>query len=237
MICPKTMAFYWISMARWDKESLSSIQFSSVSQTCPTLCDHMDCSIPGFQYITKSQSLLTLMSIELVIPSNHLVLCHPLLLLPPIFPSIRGFSNQVAKVLEFQLQHQYFQWIFRTDFLYDWLARSPCSPRDSHESSPKPQFKSINSSVISFLYSPTLTSIHLTSKASCMDTWSRWTFVGKVMSLLFNMLSRWVITFLPRSKCLLLLGARKSLKVVTAAMKLKDTCSLEEKLWPIWIAY
>ena len=152
MICPKTMAFYWISMARWDKESLSSIQFSSVSQTCPTLCDHMDCSIPGFQYITKSQSLLTLMSIELVIPSNHLVLCHPLLLLPPIFPSIRGFSNQVAKVLEFQLQHQYFQWIFRTDFLYDWLARSPCSPRDSHESSPKPQFKSINSSVISFLY-------------------------------------------------------------------------------------
>ena len=136
-------------------------------------------------------------------PSNHLVLCHPLLLLPPIFPSIRGFSNQVAKVLEFQLQHQYFQWIFRTDFLYDWLARSPCSPRDSHESSPKPQFKSINSSVISFLYSPTLTSIHLTSKASCMDTWSRWTFVDKVISLVFNTLSRFVIAFLPRNKCLL----------------------------------
>ena len=57
-------------------------------------------------------------------------------------------------------QHQSFQWIFRTDFLYDWLVGSPYSPRDSQESSPTPQFKSINSSVLSFLYSPTLTSIH-----------------------------------------------------------------------------
>ena len=69
-------------------------------------------------------------------------------------------SNQVAKVLEFQLQHQSFQWIFRTDFLWDGLAGSPCSPRDSQKSSPTPQFQSINSSVLSFLYSPTLTSIH-----------------------------------------------------------------------------
>ena len=61
-------------------------------------------------------------------------------------------TNQVAKVLEFQLQHQPFQWIFRTDFLYDWLLRSPCCPRDSQESSPMPQFKSINSLVLSFLY-------------------------------------------------------------------------------------
>ena len=64
-------------------------------------------------------------------------------------------SHQVAKVLEFQLQYQSFQWIFRTDFLYDWLVGSPCSPRDSQESSPTPQFTSINSSVLSFLYSPT----------------------------------------------------------------------------------
>jgi len=69
-------------------------------------------------------------------------------------------SHQMAKVLEFQLQHQSFQWIFRTDFLYDGLVWSPCSPRDSQESSPTPQFKSINSSVLSFLYSPTLISIH-----------------------------------------------------------------------------
>ena len=69
-------------------------------------------------------------------------------------------SHQVAKVLEFQLQHQSFQWIFRTDFLEDGLVGSPCSPRDSQESSLAPQFKSINSSVLSFLYSPTLTSVH-----------------------------------------------------------------------------
>ena len=72
--------------------------------------------------ITKSQSLLKLMSIESVI-SNHLFLCHPLLLLPSIFPSIRVFYKESAlcirwaKVLEFQLQHQFFQWIFRVDFL------------------------------------------------------------------------------------------------------------------------
>ena len=70
-----------------------------------------------------------------------------------------SFSQQVAKVLEFQLQHQSFQRIFRTVFHWDWLVGSPCSPRDSQESSPTPQFKSINSLVLSFLYSPTLPSV------------------------------------------------------------------------------
>ena len=69
-------------------------------------------------------------------------------------------SHEVAKVLEFQPQHQSFQWTPRTDLLYNGLVGSPCSPRDSQESSPTPQFKSINSSALSFLYSPTLTSIH-----------------------------------------------------------------------------
>ena len=69
-------------------------------------------------------------------------------------------SHQVAKVLEFQLQHQFFQWTLRTDFRQDWLVGSPCSPRDSQESSPTPQFKSISSLALSFLYSPTFTSIH-----------------------------------------------------------------------------
>ena len=69
-------------------------------------------------------------------------------------------SHQVAKVLEFQLPHQSFQWIFRTDFLWDGLVGSPCNARYSQESSPTPQFKSISSSALSFLYSPTLTSIH-----------------------------------------------------------------------------
>ena len=69
-------------------------------------------------------------------------------------------SHEVAKVLEFQLQHQSFQWTPRTDLLQNGLVRSPCSPRDSQESSPTPQFKSINPVALSFLYSPTLTSIH-----------------------------------------------------------------------------
>ena len=68
-------------------------------------------------------------------------------------------SHQEAKVLEFQLQHQSFQWVPRAD-LQNGLVGSPCSPRDSQESSPKPQFKSINSSALSFLYSLTLTSVH-----------------------------------------------------------------------------
>ena len=76
-----------------------------------------------------------------------------------LFKSVSS-SHQVAKVLEFQLQHQSFQWIPRTDFLQDGLVGSPCSPRDSQESSPTPQFKSIHSLVLSSLYSPTLTSIH-----------------------------------------------------------------------------
>ena len=68
-------------------------KFSSVAQLCLTLCDPMDYSTPGFP-ITNSRSLLKLMSIELVMPSYHLILCHPLLLLPSILPSIRVFSNQ-----------------------------------------------------------------------------------------------------------------------------------------------
>ena len=69
-------------------------------------------------------------------------------------------SHQVAKVLEFQLQHQSFQRVFRTDFVWDQLVGSPCSPRDSQKSFPTSQFKSINSLVFNFLHSPTLTSIH-----------------------------------------------------------------------------
>ena len=68
--------------------------------------------------------------------------------------------HQVAKVLESQLQHQSYQWTHMTDLLWDGLVGYPCSPRDSQESSPTPQFKSINSSALSLLHSPTLTSIH-----------------------------------------------------------------------------
>ena len=76
--------------------------------------------------------------------------------------------HQVAKVLQFQFQHQCFQWIFRTAFLEDWLVGFPCCPSNSQESSPTPQFKSISYSVLSFLYSPILTSIH--------DYWKNYSF-------------------------------------------------------------
>ena len=84
---------------------------------------------------------------------------------PQSFPTSGSFkwvssSHQVAKILEFQLYHQFFHWTPRTDLLWDGLVGSPCSLRDSQESSATPQFKSINSSVLSLLYSPTLTSIH-----------------------------------------------------------------------------
>ena len=71
-----------------------SLQFSSVAQSCPTLCDPMNRSTPGLLSITNSQSSLKLISIESVMPSSHLILCRPLLLLPPIPPSIRVFSNE-----------------------------------------------------------------------------------------------------------------------------------------------
>ena len=114
--------------------------------------------------ITDSWSLLKLMSIELVMPSNH-PLSSPS---PPalnlsqhqdLFKWVSS-SHQVAKILEFQLQHRSFQLIFRADLLKDGLVGAPCCPRNSQESSPTPQYKSISSSALSFLYSPTLTSIH-----------------------------------------------------------------------------
>ena len=86
-------------------------------------------------------------------------------------------SHQVPKVLELQLQYLSFQWIFRVDFLLDWLVWSPYSPRDSQESSPTPQFKSINSLALSFLFGPTLTSIHDSGKTIALAIR---TFVGNV---------------------------------------------------------
>ena len=105
-------------------------------------------------------------SIKSVMPSSHLILCCPLLLLPPIPPSIRGFSNESTlrmrwpKYWGFQLQHHSLQRNPRADLLQNGLVGSPCSLRDFQESSPTPQFKSINSLVLSFLHSPNLTPIH-----------------------------------------------------------------------------
>ena len=75
------------------------LKLSSVAHSCPTLCDLIECSTPGLLFITNSRSLLKLISIESVMASNHLILCHPLVLLPSIFPSIRVFYNESALCL------------------------------------------------------------------------------------------------------------------------------------------
>ena len=118
----------------------------------------MDCSTPGFHV---HHQLLEPTQIHVHWVGDAIQPSHPLLSLsPPAFNISQdqglfkwvSSSHQVAKVLEFQLQHQSFQWIFRTDLLWDALVGSPCSPRDSQESSQTPQFKSIHSSALSFLY-------------------------------------------------------------------------------------
>ena len=152
--------------------------------------------------LTISWSLHKLMSIELVISSNHLILCWPLLLLPSIFPSLRVFSNESVLPIRWA---KYWSSSFSISpsneysglisFQVDWLdllaVQGTLKSVLQHHN-----FKSINSSTFSLLYSPTLTSIHV--------YWKNHTFVGKVMSLLFNMLSRFVIALLPKSKYLLI---------------------------------
>ena len=150
----------------WPGAGASSQSVSSVAQLCPTLCDPMDFSIPGLP-VHHQLPEITQTHVHWV--GDAIQPSHPLSSpSPPAFNLSQhqslfqwlGSSLQVAKVLKFQLQHQSFQWIFRIDFLKDGLVGSPCSPRDSQESSPTPQFKNINSSVLSFLYSPNLTPIH-----------------------------------------------------------------------------
>ena len=139
--------------------------FLLFSKSCLTLCDLVDCSMPGFPvfyYLGTLGSLPKLMSIELVMPSNHLILCRPLFLPPSIFPSIRVFSSESALRIRWP---KYWSFSFSINpsneysglisFRMDWFDLFAVQ-----ESSSTPQFKSINSLVLHFLYSPTLTSIH-----------------------------------------------------------------------------
>ena len=135
------------------------VQFSSVTQSYLTLWDPMDCSTTGLP-VYRQPLEFTQMHIHWVFdaiqPSHPLSSPSPTLNISQhqgLFKWVTS-SHQVAKVLEFQLQHQSFQWIFRTDFFKDGLFGSPCSPRESQESSPAPQFKGINSSVLSLLNGP-----------------------------------------------------------------------------------
>ena len=145
-----------------QRSPVSSVQFSRsvVSDSVIPLTATHQASLS----VSNFQSLLKLMSIKSVMLSNHLILCHPLLL-PSIFPSIRVLNESTLRMkwpkcwsFSFSISpsSEHSELIC---FRMDWLS-IPCSPRDSQESSPTPQFKSINSSALSLLYSPTLTSIH-----------------------------------------------------------------------------
>ena len=157
--------------------------------------------------ISNSRSLLKLTSIESVLPSNHLTLCHPLLLSPLIFPSIRVFSNESAIHIRWP---KYWSFSFKispsnehsglTSFRMDWVDLLAVqgtlkSLLQHHSSKASILWHSVFFTVqISHPYMATGKTVALT----------RWTFVGKVMSLLLNMLSRLVITFLPKSNRLLI---------------------------------
>ena len=179
----------------------------SVTQSCPSLCDPMNCSTPGFPVLHLIfQSLLKLRSIESVMPSNSLVLCCPLLLLPSIFPSIRVFSNELALHIRWPKY-----WSFSIILLMNlqgWflfgltdLISLPSKGFSRVFSNTTVQ---INSLVVSLLYSSILISIH--------DSWKNHSFdyiplLGQSNVSDFNKLSRYVIAFLSRSKRLNFMAA------------------------------
>ena len=141
--------------------------------------------------------------------SNHLILCHPLFLLPSIFPSIRVFSNESVHSIRWP---KYWSFSFNIipsneysgpiAFRMDRLGLLAVQGTLFQESSPTPQFKSINFSLLSFFFIVQLSHPYVTTGKTIALT--RWTFVDKIMSLLFNMLSSLVIAFLPRRKHLLI---------------------------------
>ena len=172
-------------------------QFSSVTQSCPTLCNPWMAACQASLSITNSQSSLKLMSIELVmLPSSHLILCHPLLLLTPIPPSIRVFSNESALLMRWP---KYWSFSFsiipskehpwpislRMDWL-DLLAVQGTHKSLLQQHSSKASILWRSASFIVQLSHPYMT----TGKTIAL---TRQTFIGKVMSLLLNMLSRLVI--------------------------------------------
>ena len=180
-----------------------TVQYSSVAQSCLILCDPMNCSTPGLPVHHQLLESTQTMSIVMVMSSNHLILCHPLLLPPSIFPSIRVFSNESALHIRWP---KYWSFSFNispskehpglTSLCMDWLDLLAVqgtlkSLLQHHTSKASILLRSAFFTVqLSHLYKTTGKTTALT----------RWTFADKVMSLLFNMLSRLVITFLPRSK-------------------------------------
>ena len=180
-------------------------QFSSVAQSCPTLCDPMNCSTQASLSITISRSLFKLMSIESVMPSIHLIFCGPLLL-PSIFPRSGSFLESVLcirwpKYCSFSFSispsNEYSVLIsFRMDSLDLLAVQGTLKSLLQHHS--------LKASILqcSAFFIVQLSHPYMTTRKTIALT--RWIFIGKVMSLLLNMLSRLVITFRPRSKHLLI---------------------------------
>ena len=172
--------------------------------------------------ITNSGSLLKLMSVELVMPSNHLILCRPLLLLPSIFPSIRVFSNESVLHIRWP---KYWSFSFSISpskehpglisFRMDWLDLLEV------QGTLKSQHHCSKASVLwrSAFFIVQLSHPHKTTGKTIALT--RWKFVGKVMSLLFNMLSRLVVAFIPRIKCLLISWLQSPSAVILEPKKIK----------------
>ena len=168
-----------------------SPQFSSIAQSYLTLCDPVDCSNQASLSITNSQSLLKLMSIEVMMSSNHLILCHPLLIRPSIFPSIRIFSNESVlhmrwpKYWSFSFSispsNEYSGLIsFRIDWFEILAVQGTVKSLFQHHSS-KTSILCLSAFFIVQLSHPYMT----TGETIAL---TRWTFVGKVTSLLLNML-------------------------------------------------
>ena len=199
----------------------SSVQLLSRVQ----LCDPMNHSTPGLPVHHQLPKSTKPMSIESVMPSNHLILCHPLLLLPPILPSITVFSSESAFRIRWP---KYWSFSFNIcpsnehpgpiSFRMDWLdllavQRTLKSLLQHHSSKASILLRSAFFIVqLSHPYMTTRKTIALTRR----------TFVGKVMSLLFNMLSRLVITFLPRSKPLLISWLQSPSAVILEPRKIKS---------------
>ena len=174
--------------ARLPHKLLTSVQFSSVAQSCPTLCNPMNRSTPGLPVHHQLQSLSKLMSIELVMPSSRLILCHPLLLLPPIFPSIRVFSSESTLPIRWPKYWSFSYSISPSteysgliSFGMDWLDLLALQGTLKSLL----QLHSSKASILlhSALFTVQLSHPYMTTGKTVAET--RWTFVGKVMSLLF----------------------------------------------------
>ena len=176
-----------------------------------------------------------LMSIESVMPSNHLILCYPLLLLPSIFPSIRVFSNESALHIRWP---KYWSFSFSISpsneysglisFRMDWLDR----PSGQGTLKSLLQHHSSKASILqcSAFFMVQLSHLYMTTGKTIALT--IWTFVGQVMSLLFNTLSRFIIAFLPTSKCLLILWLQSPSAVIWEPKKIK---SVTVSSFPIYL--